>query len=219
MAAIHVPSRRQFLAFLASGAAAASAPGVFAQALVETARQTEGPFYPNKMPLDTDNDLLIINDRITAAVGDITNLTGRVLSRAGEPMRNVTVEIWQVDHHGAYLHSGSSNGDKRDQNFQGFGRFLTDSKGEYAFRTIKPVPYPGRTPHVHFKIKRGDRELLTTQCYIKGHPQNDKDGVLRSIRDPRARESVMVDFLPTGSSTPQRFNARFDIVLGVTPSE
>lgn len=219
MAAIHTPSRRQFLAFLASGAAAASAPGVFAQALVETARQTEGPFYPNTMPLDTDNDLLVINDSITPAVGEITNLTGRILSRAGEPLRNITVEIWQVDHHGAYLHAASSNRSKRDRNFQGFGRFLTGSTGEYAFRTVKPVPYPGRTPHIHVKVKRGDRELLTTQCYIKGHPQNDRDGVLRSIREPRARESVLVDFVAAGGGPVHRFNARFDIVIGVTPAE
>lgn len=33
---------------------------------------TEGPFYPDKMPLDTDNDLLIVNDSITPAVGEVT---------------------------------------------------------------------------------------------------------------------------------------------------
>jgi protocatechuate 3,4-dioxygenase, beta subunit len=216
MAAIHIPSRRQFLALV--GATAFYRPGVFAQMLVETPRQTEGPFYPNRLPLDTDNDLVVINDALTPAVGEITNLSGRVLSRAGEPLRNVVVEIWQVDHHGAYLHTGSSNASKRDQNFQGFGRFVTGSSGEYTFRTIKPVPYPGRTPHIHVKVKRGDRELLTTQCYIKGHPQNDRDGVLRRIRDARARESVMVDFAPAAAAVPQ-FNARFDIVLGVTAAD
>ncbi len=212
-------ARRRFLGSLGFGAAAAFwyRPGLFAQALVETPRQTEGPFYPDRLPLDTDNDLIVINDRITPAVGEITNLSGRVLDRRGDPLRDVTVEIWQVDGRGAYLHSSTSNRDKRDANFQGFGRFLTGSRGEYAFRTIKPVPYPGRTPHIHFKVKRGDRELLTTQCYIKGHPGNARDGILQGIRDAQARESVIVDFAPAPGGRLRELAAHFEIVLGVTP--
>ncbi|HUE87287.1 MAG TPA: protocatechuate 3,4-dioxygenase [Vicinamibacterales bacterium] len=218
MPSIHTrSSRRRFLGMLGLGGVFLHVPGAFAQALVETPRQTEGPFYPDALPLDTDNDLLIVNDRITPAVGDITHLSGRVLTNAGEPLRNAVVEIWQVDHHGAYLHSRTANQERRDANFQGFGRFLTGTSGEYYFRTIRPVPYPGRTPHIHMKVKRGDRELLTTQCYIKGHPQNERDGVLRRIRDPRMRESVIVDFAAVPGSTPGEVAARFDIVLGVTP--
>jgi protocatechuate 3,4-dioxygenase beta subunit len=193
------------------------AAGAFAQELVRTPRQTEGPFYPTKLPLDVDNDLLIINDAITPAVGTITHIAGRVLDTSGTPIRNAVVEIWQVDNHGVYLHSGSASHDKRDTNFQGFGRFLTGSTGEYRFRTIKPVPYPGRTPHIHFKVKKNDRELLTTQCYVKGEPLNDRDGILRGIRDPRARESVIVDFAPVAQSKIGEVAATFDIVLGVTP--
>jgi protocatechuate 3,4-dioxygenase, beta subunit len=212
-------SRRRVLSTLSIGAAALYVPGTFAQMLSETARQTEGPFYPDKLPLDTDNDLLRLNERLTPAVGEITHLTGRVVDRRGTPMRNVVVEIWQVDNHGAYLHSGSANGDKRDANFQGFGRFLTGSSGEYYFRTIKPVPYPGRTPHIHVKVKRGDRELLVTQCYIKGHPQNATDGVLNRLPDSRTRETLMVDFTRMPQSRIGELAARFEIVLGVTPSE
>ena len=105
----------------------------------------------------------------------------------------------------------------RDANFQGFGRFLTGSSGEYYFRTIKPVPYPGRTPHIHFKIKRGSKELLTTQCYIKGHAGNERDFVFRNIRDAKARESVLVDFAPVKESRIGELAARFDIILGLTP--
>jgi len=213
-------SRRRFLNMmgLGVGAAALWRPGVFAQALVETPRQTEGPFYPDRLPLDTDNDLLILNDRITPAVGEVTHLSGRVLDGRGDPLSGVVVEIWQVDNNGAYLHSGTSNRDRRDVNFQGFGRFETGSTGEYRFRTIKPVPYPGRTPHIHVKVKRGDRELLTTQCYVKGHPGNAGDGLLRGIRDARARESVLVDFAPLPDSRTGELAARFDIVLGLTPA-
>ncbi|MEW6211266.1 MAG: protocatechuate 3,4-dioxygenase [Acidobacteriota bacterium] len=213
-------TRRCFIGNLAAGAAGAAAfftPGVFADELIKTPPQTEGPFYPNRMPLDTDNDLLVINDSITPAVGSITYLSGRILDSRGQPIRNAVVEIWQVDNNGAYLHTGSVNRDKRDANFQGFGRFLTGSTGEYMFRTIKPVPYPGRTPHIHFAVKMRGREKFTTQCYIKGEPGNERDGILRSIRDLKARESVIVDFAPIKESRIGELAARFDIVLGFTP--
>ena len=106
---------------------------------------------------------------------------------------------------------------ERDANFQGFGRFLTGSTGDYYFRTVKPVPYPGRTPHIHFMIKRPGAEEFTTQCYIKGNPQNERDGVYRGIRDAKARESVTIDFKPIKASKTGELEARFDIVLGVTP--
>lgn len=212
--------RRHFLSSVAVGAVGTVAfftPGVFAEQLVQTPRQTEGPFYPDKLPLDTDNDLLIINDSITPAVGTITHLSGRILDRHGEPIRNAMVEIWQVDNNAAYLHSASGNRDKRDGNFQGFGRFMTASTGDYYFRTIKPVQYPGRlAPHIHFAVKLKGRDKFTTQCYIKGHPGNEKDFVLQAIRDPKARASVIVDFMPIKASTIGELAARFDIVLGFT---
>jgi protocatechuate 3,4-dioxygenase, beta subunit len=213
------PGRRTFLTSLALGAAAFTTRGLFAEelALVKTPRQTEGPFYPNKLPLDTDNDLLIVNDSITPAVGEVTHLSGRILGPSGEPVRNALVEIWQVDGKGIYIHTDCPNRNQHDENFQGFGRFLTASSGEYYFRTVKPVPYPGRTPHVHFKIKKGAKELLTTQCYVKGEPLNEKDGIYRSIRDPKARESVTIDFVPLKGSRIGELIARFDIVLGSTP--
>lgn len=214
-------ARRHFLSSIvigAVGAAALGTPGIFADQLVRTPRQTEGPFYPNKMPLDTDNDLLIINDSISPAVGKVTYLSGRILNQRGEPIRGAVVEIWQVDNNAAYLHSGSANRDKRDANFQGFGRFLTGSTGEYAFRTIKPVPYPGRTaPHIHFAVKLKGQDKFTTQCYIKGHPGNERDGILRGIRDPNAQDSIIVDFTPIKESRIGELAARFDIVLGLTP--
>jgi protocatechuate 3,4-dioxygenase beta subunit len=211
--------RRRFLRGLTLlGAAAFTVPGAFAQQLTLTPRQTEGPFYPDRLPLDTDNDLLVINDGITPAVGEITHLTGRLLDARGEPIRNAVVEIWQVDKRGAYLHSGSSNRDSRDTNFQGFGRFLTGSTGDYYFRTIKPVPYPGRTPHIHFAVKMKGMPKYTTQCYVKGDPGNARDGVLNGIRDAKARESVIVAFDPIRESRIGELAARFDIVLGFTPT-
>ena len=214
-------TRRHFLSGIAAvgavATAAFAAPGVFAEQLIQTPPQTEGPFYPDKMPLDTDNDLLLVNDSITPAVGTVTHLGGRILDRRGDPIRNALVEIWQVDNNAAYLHSGSVNGDKRDSHFQGFGRFMTGSTGEYYFRTIKPVQYPGRpAPHIHFAVKLKGRDKFTTQCYIKGYPGNAEDFVLKAITDARARASVIVDFTPIKSSTIGELTARFDIVLGFT---
>ncbi|QEF99182.1 Protocatechuate 3,4-dioxygenase beta chain [Stieleria maiorica] len=203
---------------MALGATALATPGVFAE-LLQTPPQTEGPFYPNKMPLDTDNDLLVINDSITPAVGEITHLSGRVLDPNGNPVRNAFVEIWQVDNNAVYLHTDDqTNRANQDTNFQGYGRFLTDSKGHYYFRTIKPVPYPGRTPHIHFAISQGGKRTLTTQLYVKGHPGNTRDRLLQGI-DAKARETVLRDFVPLKDSTIGELSVDFDLVLGVTASE
>lgn len=208
--------RRHFLRQLAFGSALFTVAGAFADELTRTPRQTEGPFYPDKLPLDTDNDLLVINTGITPAVGEVTWLGGRILDARGEPIRNALVEIWQCDANGVYLHTRDVHA-KRDANFQGFGRFLTGSTGEYVFRTIKPVPYPGRTPHVHFKVKQAGKELLTTQCYIEGHPGNEKDGIWKSLKDEKQKKALTIPFTPLKGSRAGELTAKFDLVLGLTP--
>lgn len=212
-------SRRSFLSGTAALTAAAwSTPGAFAEQLLRTPSMTEGPFYPDHLPLDTDNDLIRLNDALTPAVGEVTHLSGRILDSNGEPLRNALVEIWQVDSKGAYLHSRSSNAKQRDSNFQGFGRFLTGRSGEYYFRTIKPVAYPGRTPHIHFLVKRGDKRVLTSQFFVQGEPQNERDGILRRM-EPERRKLVMLDFKPLPGSTAGELIAEADIIVGLTPEE
>lgn len=213
---LHASKRRVLLNSLLMGALACSAPRVLAQQLIVTPKQTEGPFYPDRLPLDQDNDLVAIAGKNASAAGEITHLSGRILDLRGNPLRGVVIEIWQVDHNGHYIHTGDAGADN-DTNFQGFGRFETDKNGGYRFRTIKPVPYPGRTPHIHVKLRKGERELLTTQLYVRGHPLNERDGILRSIRDPSQRASVMVPFLPSKEHNGE-LAARFDIVLGMTPA-
>lgn len=212
----HVFSRRSFLSDLAVGGAFFLTPGLFAEQLTRTPAQTEGPFYPDHLPLDTDNDLLIVNDLATPALGEVTWLNGKVLDGRGDPIRNALVEIWQCDNNGAYLHTGSDNKGKRDKSFQGFGRFLTGSSGEYLFRTIKPVPYPGRTPHIHMAVKIKGKKELVTQCYIKDHPGNLKDGIYKSLAEP-GRSAVTVAFEPLPKSKAGELTARFDVVMGITP--
>lgn len=212
--------RRRFLgsmAALTGTSALFEARGAFADELVRTPAQTEGPFYPDKLPLDTDNDLIVVNDSITPAVGQITHLSGRILDRKGDPIRNALVEIWQVDNSGAYIHTKDPAHSRFDRNFQGYGKFLTASTGEYYFRTIKPVEYTGRCPHIHVKVRKGGKELLTTQFYIKGERRNDRDFIYRGIRDRKARESVTLAFEPLPASRIGELSARGDVVLGVTP--
>ena len=214
-------NRRRFLSQigLASlGTMLLDTPGAFAEALTVTPEQTEGPYYPTTLPLDTDNDLLIINNNITPAVGQITYLSGRILSASGEPVRNATMEIWQADNSGAYINPGSVGYANRDLNFQGFGRFLTSSTGEYLFRTIRPGLYPGRTRHIHFKVKGAGMPALTSQVYLLGEPQNAMDGILMGIRDVKARNSVVVPFVPIDGSTVGALAARFDIILSNNPT-
>ncbi len=216
------PSRRAFLGTLTAGSAFFTTAGLFAEQLALTPARTEGPFYPDKLPLDQDNDLIIVKDGITPAVGEITHLKGRILTASGSPVKNVTIEIWQCDANQVYLHTGDSEskGEQRDKNFQGFGKFTTGSKGEYYFRTIKPVPYPGRpAPHIHFKVKSGDRELLTSQINIAGHPGNKVDHIVLEGLGIFDRELLMADFVPIKDSKIGELSAHFDIVLGRTPDE
>ena len=207
--------RRLFLGTL--GAAFFTTRGLFAEYLSATPSLTEGPYYPDHLPLDTDNDLVVINNSITPAVGQITHLTGRVLDAGGTPIKDAVIEIWQADPHGAYIHSRSSNSSSLDKNFQGFGTFQTSSTGEYRFRTVKPAPYDGRTRHIHFKVKKGGRELLTSQIFFRGEPQNNNDMVLGELRDPIDRELVIADFRPVADSKTGEIAAKFEIVVGRTP--
>jgi protocatechuate 3,4-dioxygenase, beta subunit len=218
-------TRRQFLRSIGVVTATVATArlferGVFAEELskrIRTPRMTEGPFYPDHLPLDTDNDLLIINDGITPAVGEVTHLSGRILDASGSPVRNALIEIWQVDGNGVYLNTHDRRHEKRDGNFQGYGRFLTASSGEYYFRTIKPVPYPARTPHIHVKVHVRGREELTTQFFVKGEPRNERDGVLRGVRDEKVLATVMSEYLAIEGSTTGELAAKYDVVLGLTP--
>jgi protocatechuate 3,4-dioxygenase, beta subunit len=219
---LRTPNRRQLLTkSIGIAASLYTSKGLFAD-LLSSPSLTEGPFYPDHLPLDLDNDLILINDNITPAVGVITQLSGRVLDTKGDPIKGLTVEIWQCDAKEVYLNSRDSNQKKKQQdaNFQGFGRFETSAKGEYRFRTIKPVPYPGRpAPHIHFKVKRGERELLTTQLMIRGHEGNKRDGIFSQAGDAIDQELIQADFLPVPDSKTGEHYAHFDIVLGRTPED
>jgi protocatechuate 3,4-dioxygenase beta subunit len=197
-------------------AAQATAPlALAASPLVVTPGQTEGPFYPLSLPADMDNDLVRVKGQAAQAVGTVTHVSGRILDRKGEPVRGAIVEIWQCDARGIYNHPGDSGQRRRDAAFQGYGRVETDAGGRYTFRTIRPVAYPGRTPHIHFKVHAPGVGRLTTQMYVNGERQNPTDGVLNGIRDRKARESLIVALTEAGDIEPGALKGTFDIVLAV----
>lgn len=160
--------------------------------LRRTPAQTEGPFYPVTLPKDTDFDLLR-NGAMRYAQGQPAWVDGRVLDADARPVGGAQVEIWQCDEAGHYHHPGDRG--RADPAFQGFGRVTVGADGRYRFRTIRPAPYPGRTPHIHFKVKLDRRELLTTQLYVQGDPHNERDGLWRSLA-PEERAAVTVPFRP-----------------------
>lgn len=199
---------------VAATALLGSTPGDAAGALVATPRQTEGPFYPRDWSGDIDNDLVIVKGEAAKALGEITHVTGRVLDAAGNPVRGTVVEIWQCDANGVYRHPSDEGARrKRDAGFQSRGRTPTAADGSYAFRTIRPVAYPGRTPHIHFAIQAPDRPPLITQMYVAGEPQNERDFILQSIRDVRQRDSVIVRLEKADRLEPGALTGTFDIVL------
>ena len=145
-----------------------------------TPAQTEGPFYPVEFPKDADHDLLR-NGKLMYPEGQATWLAGSVTDLQGRPVSGAQVEIWQCDGAGHYHHAG--DGGLADTRFQGFGRATAGADGSYRFRTIRPVAYSGRTPHIHVKVKLGSRELLTTQLYVADDAGNARDFLWRRLND------------------------------------
>lgn len=181
---------------------------------VATPAQTEGPFYPTDWGGDVDNDLVRVIGEEALAQGRITHILGRVLDTSGAPIPGAEIEIWQCDASGIYRHPRDAHWfRKRDGSFQGRGRATADAQGAYAFRTIKPVAYPGRTPHIHFAITAPGREPLITQMYVAGEAQNERDGILNGIRDKRQRDSVIVTLQPGERLEPSALMGTFDIVV------
>ena len=184
----------------------ALAQGQAGTALRRTPAQSEGPFYPVNLPADSDADLL--RQGATAYTkGQPCWLDGQVRSASGQPLAGAVVEIWQCDAAGHYRHPG--DGDRADPDFQAFGRVQADAQGRYRFRTIRPVAYSGRTPHIHVKVKQGQRTLLTTQLYVAGDPGNAQDVLWRRLSDAD-RTALTVPFQPVADG----LRASFDIVVG-----
>lgn len=210
--------RRRLLQSLFLASAGFLTRNAFAEALTLTPRQTPGPYYPDHLPLDQDNDLIHVTDHVTPALGTVTNVGGRLLDPSGAPIKGALIELWQADDHGTYIHSRGADMGERDPNFQGYGKFETGSDGAYRFRTVKPGLYIGRTRHIHFGITlAGQTRKFTTQLYFAGEPRNASDGILRGIRDEKQRQSVIREF--TAVPGTNEIATTWDIVMGLTPGD
>ncbi|HKW53532.1 MAG TPA: protocatechuate 3,4-dioxygenase [Stellaceae bacterium] len=205
--------RRRILVAAASATFLAAPAHLAWAALAPTPRQTPGPFYPKVLPLDIDNDLARIAGHTQDASGTITHVSGRILDSTGEPLAGAKVEVWQCDSHGRYHHVDDRNPAPLDPDFQGYGTTVSARDGGYRFRTIRPVAYPGRTPHIHFTVTAPRGRRLVTQMYVMGEPLNDRDPVLAQISDPAARAAVIVPLRPAPLLEPAALAGTFDIVM------
>lgn len=192
-------NRRSFTAWCSGTLAALTASR--AAAAIETPSATEGPYYPQPAMRfdDVDNDLVKIAGMVEQAGGEIITLSGRALDTKGTPLEGHRIEIWQCDANGKYMHPRDRNTAPQDMAFQGFGHDITAVDGAYSFRTIKPVSYPGRTPHIHVKVFDGSgREVLTSQFYLAGHPLNARDRIFAAMS---AQEADSVSMVFDGTAT------------------
>jgi len=209
-------SRRQLVR---GGIAAASAallwtparPGRSATLLAPTPRQPTGPFYPVSLPLEHDNDLVRVAGQ-SIAPGDIVHVEGTVRTTAGEAVAGARVEIWQCDAGGHYHHPGDRGGTAADPRFQGYGATDTAGTGAYSFRTLHPVPYTGRTPHIHVMVNAPGIRRLVTQLYVAGAPGNERDGLFSRL-DATEQARLLVSFERADDIEPAARRGRFDIVV------
>src|SRR4051812_35762767 len=214
VAAPEIGPRRVLIAGIATGTGLLLPSVVRAQQpLLLTPRQTAGPFYPVRFPVDVDNDLVVVRGAQARAVGVVTHIMGRVLGTDGKSVSGAAVEIWQCDAYGRYLHPADTGKRPRDSAFQGYGRMTAGADGAYRFRTIRPVAYPGRTPHIHFAVSPPGGRQLITQMYVAGEPLNESDGLYASIRDARQRDAVTVALTTADGIETGALAGVFDIVL------
>lgn len=178
--------------------------------VARTPAQMEGPYFPRAIPADADADLLRVAGQPRAAYGRTLLFGGAVRSRDGGPVVGARIQIWQADAAGIYLHPADPRFAERDAGFQGYGATRADDAGRYAFRTIRPGLYPGRTPHIHLRATSPDGRLdLITQAYLPDSPGNARDRLLRSLSGAE-RAMLMVELTPMDEGE----RARFDIILG-----
>jgi protocatechuate 3,4-dioxygenase beta subunit len=182
-----------------------------------TTEQAFGPFYPVMKPLDRDADLTHLRGRRASAKGEIIHLMGRVVNSQGKPLPGIKLEIWQANTHGRYAHINDPNTAPLDPNFQGYGAQVSDAKGQFRFKTIKPGSYPTgegdwiRPPHIHFYVT-GRHEALVTQMYFPGEALNEKDRLLQTAAPNQA--SLIARVSPAGEGLePDSLVVTWDIVL------
>ena len=195
--------RRRALRWIGAAALAPWLPGsALAQDLRPMPASTEGPFYPRTFPADRDNDLTRVEGAAGIAAGTILDLSGRILDRRGKPVAGALIEIWQCDVHGTYHHVSEQG--IADPNFQGWGTDRVDAEGRYRFRTIQPVPYSGRTSHIHYTVRVAGKRVFTSQMYVEGEAGNERDFLYRALGRDAKLATMKLDDAPADSGAKVR---------------
>jgi protocatechuate 3,4-dioxygenase beta subunit len=191
-------SRRQILASGAAAGLLLTADDALAQPLlsptpachdgdVPTRPEIEGPFFKPASPVRSDL-------REPGLAGRPVELSGYVLTRSCRPVAGALVDLWHADDQGDYDNKG----------FRLRGHQFADAKGRYAFKTILPGLYPGRTRHFHVKVQAAaESPVLTTQLYFPDEPRNREDDFFHP-------ELVM-----QVAAADDALRARFDVVLAM----
>lgn len=216
LAPAHVPAfrslpRRRLLAYAGAAATALMAPASALRAqtaLTPTPASTEGPFYPENWTPEPMTQLVrgaLMGNAMPLA------LEGRIFDRFGKPLEGARVEIWLADGLGKYTHTRDSEAKERDPNFAGFGWMKTAADGRYGFSAIRPVPYTGRTPHIHFAVIAPRAKKLVTQMFVEGVAQNERDYLYTHI--PRAQRSLVTAKLENTGAGQAGQRASFDLIL------
>jgi len=214
-----IARRRLLLAASAGVVASVAAPTVvFAKGLP---RMTDGPFYPpaayRARSVDWDADLTTVRgfapdgQPLPRARGEHLDLRGAVLDAAGRPVDGAEVEIWQCDAYGSYRHPRGA-GERVDAGFQGFGSTKSDARGIYRFRTIRPVPYPGRTPHIHVKLRHPAFGEVTSQLFVAGETRNASDFLWQGL-DADERNEVELRLQKPAAGEPVAWVAERDLLV------
>lgn len=207
------PARRRFLRSAGAAAVAVTVMARAQAALLPTPAIALGPFYPPQKPADSDADLTRVQGQAGTAQGTILYVEGRVLDRDGRPLPRAELELWQANAFGRYVHPADSDASgPLDPRFQGYGQLVADGEGRFRIKTIKPAPYPGRTPHIHFNARSGTTRL-TTQMFFAGEPGNERDGLYRWLSRDEQRASTARYVGLAGAREPGALAVTWDIVL------
>jgi len=184
------------------------------------AAMTDGPFYPprawREQWADWDADLSRVqrDGRTLVARGEHLGLELQLVDVNGRAIDGAEVEIWQCDALATYHHPGVRVAAAQiDAGFQGFGATRSDTAGVLRFRTIRPVPYPGRTPHIHVKLRHAGFGEVSSQLFVAGDPGNARDFLFRQI-DADSQTAMSMQLLPAAADTGLRWMARHELRLG-----
>ena len=190
--------------------------------LENTVSEITGPVFGHDILGEKDNDLIHnFAQPGESAIGERIIVHGKVLDERGRGVPGVLLEFWQANAAGRYRHKNEGYMAPLDPNFGGCGRTITDDDGGYAFRTVKPGPYPWpngvndwRPAHIHFSIfGYGFAQRLITQMYFEGDPLIPLCPIVRTISDEAAIGQLVAP-LDMASTIPMDARAyKFDIVL------